>query len=162
MNKNMENYKEIKGDLIKLGKEGMFNIISHGANCLCRMGAGIAYGIAKNFPDAVKADNNTVCGDASKLGDYSAGYHYNSDSGEYLTILNCYTQYSYKTEDNQAPVDYDAIENVLTKINNVHKYKSIGLPLIGCGLAGGDWNVVKEIIQRTLVDMDVTIVHYDK
>ena len=156
----MENYKEIKGDLIELGKQGGFDIIGQGCNCFCRMGAGIAYGIAKNFPDAVRADNETECGDESKLGDYSVGYHYNDDTGKYLNILNCYTQFGHNSA--EKPVDYDAIEKVMIKINNAHKYKSIGLPLIGCGLAGGDWNIVKEIIQKTLVDMDVTIVHYNK
>jgi len=32
-----------------------------------------------------------------------------------------------------------------------HEYKGmkIGLPLIGAGLAGGDWNVIEKIIERT-------------
>ena len=46
--------------------------------------------------------------------------------------------------------------------NHANFGKSIGLPKIGCNLAGGDWNIVREIIRRELKDMDVTIVHYDK
>jgi O-acetyl-ADP-ribose deacetylase (regulator of RNase III) len=50
----------------------------------------------------------------------------------------------------------------MRKMNRVFKGMRIGLPQIGCGLAGGDWNRVKEIIQRELKDMDVTVVIYDK
>ena len=34
--------KYIKGDLIKLAQKGKFDIIAHGCNCFCTMGAGIA------------------------------------------------------------------------------------------------------------------------
>ena len=51
---------------------------------------------------------------------------------------------------------------VLKKINHEYKGKRIGLPKIGCGLANGDWNVVKKIIEDRLKDCDVTIVNYNK
>jgi len=38
----------------------------------------------------------------------------------------------------------------------------IGLPKIGAGLAGGDWNRIKEIIKTELTDCKVTVVIYDK
>jgi len=41
--------KEIDGDLIKLAKEGKFDVIAHGCNCFCTMGAGIAPQMAKAF-----------------------------------------------------------------------------------------------------------------
>ena len=40
--------------------------------------------------------------------------------------------------------------------------KKIGLPLIGCGLAGGDWSTVSHIIREELKGEDFTIVRYDK
>ena len=82
------------------------------------------------------------------------------------------------------PLDYEALTLCLRKINHIFKGKHIGLPLIGCGLAGGVWDYhklpktsdeeieiyeqfyhqekkdVKTIIQEELKDMDVTIVHY--
>jgi len=50
----------------------------------------------------------------------------------------------------------------MRKINHVFKGQHIGLPKIGCGLAGGDWNIVKEIIQKELKDCNVIIVIYKK
>lgn len=42
-------YKEIKGDLIELTKLGYFDCITHGCNCFCTMGAGIAVPMKNNF-----------------------------------------------------------------------------------------------------------------
>lgn len=84
---------------------------------------------------------------------------------EKLTVINAYTQYNFAGQeyfDNHKPVDYDAITLCTRKINFKFKGLHIGLPLIGCGLAGGDWNIVKPIIQKELKDMNVTVVHYKK
>ena len=46
-------------------------------------------------------------------------------------------------------------------MNYRFKGKHIGLPKIGAGLAGGDWERIKGIIQKELKDCEVTIVIYD-
>ena len=40
--------------------------------------------------------------------------------------------------------------------------RRIGLPMIGAGLAGGDWSRISEIIEDELGDEDVTIVKFKK
>ncbi len=40
----------IKGDLIQLALAKRFDVIIHGCNCHCEMGAGIARVIKKSFP----------------------------------------------------------------------------------------------------------------
>ena len=45
----LNRYEEVDGDLIKLAKEGMFDVIAHGCNCHSTMGAGIAPQMAKAF-----------------------------------------------------------------------------------------------------------------
>ena len=47
---------------------------------------------------------------------------------------------------NGIPVSYDAIRDVMFKINETFFGKRIGIPMIGAGLAGGDWNIIKNII----------------
>lgn len=59
--------KEIDGDLIALAREGHFDLIAHGCNCFCTMGARIARGIRAAFPEAYEADLNTKKGDRAKL-----------------------------------------------------------------------------------------------
>lgn len=155
--------KEIKGDLIHLAKQGEFDIIAHGCNCFCKMGSGIAKQIAIEIPDALRVDSLTKPGDINKLGNYTVAKIFNGGK-EMGIILNCYTQYGYKSrfKPNLKPIDYEALTLCLRKINHNYKGKKIGLPLIGAGLAGGDWNIIKQIIEGELKDMDTTIVHFEK
>ncbi len=170
-------YKEIEGDLIDLAFKGDFQVVAHGVNCLCTMGAGIAPKMAKAFGcDTFEKEQRRYIGDSNKLGtiDFKASYlednkwvkyQENDDFWKYnssLWVINAYTQYDYGIKNGEIPLDYEALTLCLRKINRMFKGKKIGLPAIGCGLAGGDWNKVKLIIQKELVNMDVTVVIYKK
>ena len=96
---------KLKGDLIKLALKGDFDVIVHGCNCFCTMGAGIAKAIKSTFPTAYQADLKTVKGDRSKLGSYSMATIENN--GHKITVVNAYTQYHYGGPGNKA--DYNAI-----------------------------------------------------
>ena len=156
--------KYVEGDLLKLAKQGEFYIVAHGCNCFCTMGAGIALQIKEQFPGAYAKDCETVKGDIDKLGNYSA-YWFHNDTKHVTAILNCYTQYHYgknHVDGVDKPFDYEAFTLCMRKINHQFHGNKIGLPLIGAGLAGGDWNVIEKIIEKELKDMDVTIVKFKK
>lgn len=126
------------------------NIIVHGCNCKLSMGAGIAKQIKKMFPEAHTADLETMWGDKSKLGTYTKA------ETKSKTIVNAYTQFNY-TKD-EIDVDYDALIRVFTKIKeDFPHYLKIGMPRIGCGLAGGDWNKVEFILDRIFDDRIIEI-----
>lgn len=144
------------GDLIQLAKAGQFDVIVHGCNCMCRMGRGIALAIKNELPDAYAADQATQSGDRNKLGTCTAAV-INID-GHTLTVVNAYTQYDWKGAG--VLVDYDAVRACMEWIKHHYTGKRIGLPLIGAGLARGDWATIEAIISDTLVNEDVTIVHY--
>ena len=146
-------YKEVDGDLLKLAKEGHFDFIVHGCNCFCTMQAGIAKSIKEQYPSAYLTDLRTEKGDIKKLGNYSE----TKINGSF-TILNCYTQFHYDAK--AKPFDYEAFTLCMRKINYEFAFNKIGLPLIGAGLAGGDWERIKSIIQKELKDMDVTVVKF--
>lgn len=150
--------KEIKGNIIGLAKEGKFNVIVQGCNCFCRMGRGLAPQIKEHFPEAWYADNATIAGDITKLGNYTYATCKNN-VGSTVDVINIYSQYSY--DSSTKPLDYEALTLALRKINRVFEGVTIGVPLIGAGLAGGDWDRIKVIIETELKNMDVTIVHYD-
>jgi O-acetyl-ADP-ribose deacetylase (regulator of RNase III) len=170
-------YQEIEGDLIELAKQGIFDVITHGCNCMSQMGAGIAPQMAKAF-GCDKFEMETWGSTIEKLGciDYqtvvlgensiwSLNDYKNNKNEPELTIVNSYTQYKYGMNHSDGvskPLDYEALTLCMRKINNIFKGKNIGLPQIGCGLAGGDWTIVKQIIQKELKDCDVTIVIYKK
>jgi O-acetyl-ADP-ribose deacetylase (regulator of RNase III) len=152
--------KIVTGDLLQMGKDKEFDIIMHGCNCYNTMGAGIAAQVAQQFPDARLADDETIRGDAGKLGTYSIGM-----SGR-LVILNCYTQYGISSTGNDV-FEYNAFERVLDKIQYRFGKWRIGLPLIGMGLAGGDEGRIVPMIEQFAERVErqggsVTIVKWDK
>lgn len=162
-------YKEVDGDLIELANNGEFDIIAHGCNCFCTMGAGIAPQMAKAFGcDQFPQEHELLSGDIRKLGNIDfRTYHYakNSDgvAKNPITVINAYTQFGPGFSHygkNVEPLHYRSLILCFEKINYLFKGKHIGLPQIGCGLAGGDWEEVKKIIQRYLIDMDITVVNY--
>lgn len=146
--------KRIEGDLIELGLHGRFDVIVHGCNCFNTMGAGIAKAIASAFPQALAADRATVKGDREKLGTCS---HAIAEHGAHtLTIVNAYTQFHYRGAGRK--VDYDALQSAFETIAHRFPKARIGYPLIGAGLAGGDWAEIAPRISAALIGHDHALV----
>lgn len=147
-------FRLVGGDLIALAEARHFDVIGHGCNCLHQMGAGIAKTLAQRFPSVMDADRTSPYGVESKLGSYTAARIDHLD----LTILNLYTQFSYHGPMPRAR--YDAIEGCARLIARDFRGQRVGLPLIGAGLAGGDWLIIKEILGVALEPVDLTVVVY--
>lgn len=167
----MEKYKEIKGDLIALAKQGNFDVIAHGCNCFCTMGAGIAPQMARAFgANKFLKEKEEFSGDINKLGTINYERFIlsaeESPSKSFLFVVNAYTQYGFGSTEipskSTKPLDYEALTMCMRKMNHIFKGKHIGLPMIGAGLAGGVWHLIKLIIQEELRDCQVTVVIYDK
>jgi O-acetyl-ADP-ribose deacetylase (regulator of RNase III) len=148
--------RTVKGDLLKLAAAGEFDVIVHGCNCYHTMGAGIAKSIKQRFPEAFAADLETEMGSRAKLGSFSSAAV--DCDGRELTIVNAYTQLDMGG--GRINVDYDAIRSVFRKIKSTFTGKRIGYPMIGAGLAGGDWNVISRIINEELDGENHTLVEY--
>ncbi|MEM7642613.1 MAG: macro domain-containing protein [Pseudomonadota bacterium] len=148
--------KTVEGDLIALALEGAFDVVVHGCNCHGTMGAGIAQAIARTFPEALAADRATPAGDRAKLGTISAAETLRADRP--LTIVNAYTQFHWRGPGRKA--DYAAIDACFGEIAAGFPEARIGYPLIGAGLAGGDWDEIAPIIDRRLAGLDHTLVRF--
>jgi len=148
--------KTITGDLIHLALSGQFDVIVHGCNCFCTMGAGIAKSIKAVFPEAYKADCDTTKGAKNKLGTIS-WVNLTRDHHK-ITLVNAYTQYHWRGQGVLA--DYEAIRSAFRHIKNRFSGKKIGYPMIGAGLAGGDWNRIAKFIDEELEGQDHTLVVY--
>lgn len=177
----MGTFNTIEGNLIKLALDGNFDVIGHGCNCFCTMGAGIAVQMKKTFGCDQFPMELTGRGDFNKLGliDYQPFDLGTNDNGnkvaerDYAThtnrendlvVVNMYTQYNYGTnhwDGVYAPFDQDAFVLCMKKVNKIFKNKKIGLPLIGGGLAGGDPETIISIMKDKLKDCNVTLVLYD-
>ena len=145
--------KEIIGDLVKQAEQ--FDLIAHQCNCFCNMGSGIAPQIKAKFPEAYQKDLETTYGDIDKLGTIS--FTQNSKP----IIINLYGQYKYTRH--EIDTNYDALRSCFKEIKKNFSGLKMGFPkFIGCGLAGGDWNIVSQIIEEELQGEDVTLVEWDK
>ena len=126
-----------KGDVLNSGE----HVIVHGCNCFNTMGSGIAKQIKKRYPKAYTVDQVTKKGDRTKLGRFSHAIIDDHD----VIIVNAYTQYRYGRD--KVYVDYDALKTAMDRICLDMPPGIIAMPKIGCGLAGGDWDVVSEILE---------------
>jgi O-acetyl-ADP-ribose deacetylase (regulator of RNase III) len=148
--------KIVEGDLITLALAGQFDVIVHGCNCFCTMGAGVALAIQEEFPEAYAADLVTNKSDRKKLGDFSFATVKRNEHD--ITIVNGYTQFHFHGE--SVLVDYDAVQRLFKKVKQQFSGKRIGYPKIGAGLAGGDWERISQIIEQELADEDHCLVVY--
>jgi O-acetyl-ADP-ribose deacetylase (regulator of RNase III) len=144
----------VRGDIIDLALQGRFDVIVHGCNCFCSMGAGVARVIGEEFPEAYAADLVTAKGDRGKLGDFSFATVRRRDRE--ITIVNGYTQFHFHGDG--VLVDYDALRRVFAKVRKQFSGKRIGYPKIGAGLGGGDWQLVSAIIDEELAGEDHSLV----
>jgi O-acetyl-ADP-ribose deacetylase (regulator of RNase III) len=138
--------KTEQGDLVHKAQAGEFDVVVHGCNCFCTMGAGIAKTIKQAFPAAYQADMATVKGDQTKLGTYSVAEV--AINGRSLFVVNAYTQWQWRGPGRKA--DYDAIRQVFRRLKQDYAGKRIGYPALGAGLAGGEWSVIAAIIDEEL------------
>ncbi len=146
---------EIEGDVF-YSKD---NILIHGCNCYGVMGAGVARIVRKFYPLAFVEDKKTGKGDSSKLGRYTHSkqkHHYYPEQD--IIVINAYTQYGYSWNSyNSQVVDYHAIRTVMTSIEKDFPEKSISMPRIGAGLAGGNWKIISDIINDVFKEHNITV-----
>jgi O-acetyl-ADP-ribose deacetylase (regulator of RNase III) len=83
---------------------------------------------------------------------------------EDLWVANVIGQHKInKDENGNAPIRYEAIKEALFKVTSfaIQNEATIHMPRIGCGLAGGKWEVIEPIIQETISKKDIEVIVYD-
>lgn len=128
-------------------------VIVHQANLYHTFGGGIAKAIAAKFPYAFDADKQTVEGDEAKLGGYSIGVNFNDGQP---VVVNMYSQ----LEMTITSYDYmfKALSQLARQLDRLG-FKTVGFPYnMGCGLADGNWEIVKVIIEQAFADTDIEVV----
>ncbi len=144
----------VKGNIVELFRSG--NDIAHGCNCFCVMGAGVAGQLRSQFPQVAEADDledDYFTDKRHKLGGFSIADH---DNG----VNVCYNVYSqYKPGPS---IDYGALLNCFMNLNKVRKDipRSLYIPRIGAGIAGGDWNIIEKLINIATPNINIVVVDY--
>ncbi len=129
------------------------DVIGHQVNCKGVMGAGIALQLRQKYSGLFDHYKEYLATTPRPLGTVSL-YH---EQGKPL-VANIYGQDGYGRD--KRYTDYDALESALWElayIADIHGM-TVGLPYgIGCGLAGGDWNIVLPMIEDIFQDVDCYI-----
>ena len=137
--------------------------ICHQVNCQGVMGSGVARQIKEKFPAAFTHYKLWCDKDANVrkrlslsqsrfLGRAQVVYGFLADGNASRTaICNLYAQDRYGS-DGKRYTDYQAFARCLTELkDHIPTSESIAMPYnIGCGLGGGDWEIVLGIIERVL------------
>lgn len=128
-------------------------VFVHLANIQNTMGSGVAYTVKRLMPALYDADQLTIKGDESKLGTISQARLVTEDYD--ILGVNLYAQEYYGHARDY--VDYPALLQSLKVVASL-PYKNIVMPFIGNGLAGGNVELIVEIINEAMPDHNVTIV----
>lgn len=121
-------------------------IIVHQVNAKGVMGAGLAYSIRNKWYDVHRTYEDAIAYGNIHLGDVLI-----LDVGEDLYVCNLVGQDGYGV--NKRYTDYDAVEEGLIKLKRIRDSCmpdiSVYFPKnMGCGLGGGDWNIVQKLIKK--------------
>jgi O-acetyl-ADP-ribose deacetylase (regulator of RNase III) len=155
----MKDIQYTKGDATSPQSENN-KVIVHICNDIGGWGKGFVMAISKRWK---KPENQYREWFKSKDG-FELGKVQFVQVEEDLWIANLIGQHKInKDENGNAPIRYDAVEEGLKEVAlfAIKNNASIHMPRIGCGLAGGKWEMMEPIILKTLSNNDVEVVVYD-
>lgn len=141
------------GDLLQAEEK----VIGHQVNCLGCAG-GLAYAVFKKYPDA-ESDYLQIIERVREMG--GQGYallglaQTTGQQKDGHIICNLYGQF-YPGEDYRP----DQLEKALKNLGEIARRLnwSVALPYkLSCGICGGDWTEVLQIIERTMEDVNCVI-----
>lgn len=80
-----------------------------------------------------------------------------------IWVANMIGQHGMSRTAEGPPIRYDAVECCLKALAEKARAlrASVHMPRIGCGLAGGKWELIEPLILKTLCEADVPVVVYD-
>jgi hypothetical protein len=155
----MAEIKYVIGDAtepVSLHSEKENKFIIHIVNDCGVFGAGFVVPLGQKYPRAKE--------DYLRHGEYF-GYQLGKNIYSFcdeVCIVHMIAQKGLRSYNNPVPLDYDALTDCLSNLfRRIARFSfdkiSIHGPRFGCGLAGGKWEMIEEIIQETLNEVNVVI-----
>lgn len=143
---------------------GDWKVICHGCNNKGKFGKGFALILANKYPKVrqrywdwyKKGYYNVYFGGFQPHPDYRPRIPFQLgeiqpvwvDLDRRIRVVNMITQDGVYGYDNPRPFRYDALEQCLSQVRDEFSSYSIHMPKIGTGLARGDWDKIKPIIEK--------------
>lgn len=144
--------------------------ICHQVNCQGAMGSGVARVIYYTWPQVreqyLKFARNEIDGKAWADDEYKKSLlgsvqmvdvSPNKDGSQF--VLNIFGQYNCGREEDHCYTDYKALEEAFNKIaRGLKQDEAVAFPYgFGCGLAGGEWEMVLALMDKCFAENDVII-----
>lgn len=148
--------KIVEGDILNATED----MIGHQVNCQGVMGAGLAKQIKCKYPFAYSSYSH-LCKNTEDKRDLLGRIKQVKEHDDKV-VVHIFGQYGYGR--GKIQTDYEALKRALRKLEIVARNcdKSVALPYgIGCGLAGGDWDIVYKIIEDVFSDYEVTLYKFN-
>lgn len=144
----------ITGNLLDSEAEALVNTV----NTVGVMGKGIALQFKKQFPTNAKLYEEACKENAIEIGKLLVTKDTSLHSGEKL-IINFPTKKHWRS-----PSEYSYIEaglEHLVEIINQYNIKSIAIPPLGAGNGGLNWETVKQLLNKYLINVNCEIYIYE-
>lgn len=141
--------KYIVGDILTPNTDDKAVIVCHQVNCQGVMGAGLAKQVKRMYPDVFELYKEKCSQIAAGIGGVGDVQFCCVLSSSGYIIANIFGQDRYGRD--RQYTDYNGLKKAFEKIAVSFPHYTIRIPyMMGCGLGGGDWSIVKKIIEDTL------------
>lgn len=124
------------------------NILVHQVNCMGKMGSGLALHLRKKYPmlyDGYVSYCRLVDSPSELLGDVYFYYH-----SQHRIVANVFGQLYYGRKMGVQYTDYDALASGMIKVGELARRRNLTVAIpfgMGAGLGGGDWNIIRGIME---------------
>lgn len=150
----------ITGDATCPTGEGV-KVIAHVCNDMGGWGRGFVLALSQQWNEPEKSYRDWAAGRTDRPFGLGQTQYVTVDHN--LWVANMIGQHKTHTIAGVPPVRYEAMETALGDVADfaISKTASVHLPRIGCGLAGGKWEIVEQIVNRSLCKCGVEVIVYD-
>lgn len=149
----------LKGDATKPRPDG-FRVLAQVVNDRARSwGAGFPVAVKRKWPSSQEDFTKLVQAEKAQL---TLGNVIEIQLEPNLLLASLVCQHGYGPSPTPR-IRYGAMERCLRRVSEIahERNASVHMPRIGCGLAGGSWSVIGQIIDEILCGSDLKVFIYD-
>lgn len=134
---------------------GKADVICHQVNCMGKFGSGCALSIKNKYPEVYR-EYAKACETNDKRSLLGKCLICKKNDGGF--VANIFGQYKYGRDGKQY-TEYRKLESGLIELRDFMRdngLKSVAFPYkIGCGLGGGNWEIVSGVIEDIFKDFEI-------
>jgi O-acetyl-ADP-ribose deacetylase (regulator of RNase III) len=158
----MKNILYRHGDATQPEGDGI-KIIAHVCNDIGKWGKGFVVALSRRSPKPEQAFRQWFT--ERQTNDYGLGAVQFVQIEPDVWVANMIGQHKIKVTGAAGipPIRYEAIDQALTTVASkaLEIQATVHMPRIGCGLAGGEWQLIEPLIIQNLASRDVAVTVYD-